>query len=240
MESHRREGFPPPGSLSIVVPVFNERETIREVVSRIEAVDLPSGLSREIVLVDDGSTDGTREILPELEGAGRTVLYHEKNQGKGAALRTGFARTTGDIVLVQDGDLEYDPRDYPRLLAPILDGRADVVYGSRFAGGESHRVLYYLHYLGNRFLTTLSNLFTNVNLTDMETGYKVFRGDVARALPIREDRFGVEPEITSRVARMGCRIYEVGISYSGRTYEEGKKIRWTDGLRALWCILKYR
>jgi glycosyltransferase involved in cell wall biosynthesis len=226
--------------LSIVIPVYNEKDTIESIVSRVESVKLPAGMEREIVIVDDFSSDGTREILKEMNGGSRIVLFQKRNMGKGAALRTGFARSTGDIVLVQDADLEYDPAEYSRLLAPILDGRADVVYGSRFIGGETRRVLYYWHSIGNRFLTNLSNMFTNINLSDMETGYKVFRGEIIRSIPIRENRFGFEPEITSKVARLGCRIYEVGITYSGRTYAEGKKINWKDGVRALWCILKYR
>jgi glycosyltransferase involved in cell wall biosynthesis len=227
--------------LSIVIPVYNERNTVQEIVRCVEAVSLP-GIGKEIILVDDFSTDGTREILKErFEGRdGIHVFYHERNRGKGAALRTGIAQTAGDIVLIQDADLEYDPQEYPKLLGPILAGKADVVYGSRFAGGESKRVLFYWHYVGNRFLTTLSNMFTNINLTDMETCYKAFRGEVIRMIRIEENRFGFEPEVTAKVARMGCRIYEVGISYSGRTYAEGKKINWKDGVRALWCILKYR
>ncbi len=228
--------------LSIVIPVFNEKNTLRELVRSVEAVSMP-GIGKEILLVDDFSTDGTRSILKEEmegRGGGIRVLYHDRNRGKGAALRTGISQTTGDIVLIQDADLEYDPREYPKLLAPILAGKADVVYGSRFAGGESKRVLFYWHSLGNKFLTHLSNMFTNINLTDIETCYKVFRGDVIRNIRIEEDRFGFEPEVTSKVARMGCRIYEVGIGYSGRTYAEGKKITWKDGVRAIWCILKYR
>ena len=227
--------------LSVVIPVYNEKDTIREIVRSVESVNLP-GIGKEIILVDDFSTDGTRNLLRDhFEGRdGICILYHDRNRGKGAALRTGIARTTGDIVLIQDADLEYDPQEYAKLLAPILAGKADVVYGSRFAGGESKRVLYYWHYLGNRFLTTLSNMFTNINLTDMETCYKVFRGEIIRKIRIEEDRFGFEPEVTSKVAQIGCRIYEVGISYSGRTYAEGKKINWKDGVRAIWCILKYR
>jgi glycosyltransferase involved in cell wall biosynthesis len=228
-------------ALSVVIPVFNERETVLSIVSAVEAA--PScGLRKEVVVVDDFSTDGTREILRNgVEGRdGFRVLYHSRNRGKGAALRTGFAQTTGDIVLVQDADLEYDPREYPKLLAPILAGKADVVYGSRFAGGDARRVLFFWHAVGNRFLTTLSNMFTNLNLSDMEVCYKAFRGEVIRGIAIEEDRFGFEPEITAKVARLGCRVYEVGIGYAGRTYAEGKKIGWRDGIRAVWCILKYR
>jgi glycosyltransferase involved in cell wall biosynthesis len=226
--------------ISVVIPVYNEKGTILELLRRVQAVEVP-GLSREIVLVDDFSTDGTRELLrKEVEARpGVRVLYHDRNRGKGAALRTGIATTAGDIVLIQDADLEYDPREYPKLLAPILDGRADVVYGSRFSGSEAKRVLFFWHFVGNRFLTTFSNMFTNLNLTDMETCYKVFRGDILRGIRIEEDRFGFEPEVTAKIARLRCRIYEVGIGYSGRTYAEGKKINWKDGVRALWCILKY-
>jgi glycosyltransferase involved in cell wall biosynthesis len=227
--------------LSVVVPVFNERATIHKIVAAIGAVPLEaSGLTREIVVVDDCSADGTRDELKKLEGQpGIKVLYHDQNQGKGAALRTGFKAATGDLVIVQDADLEYDPRDYPRLVQPILEGRADVVFGSRFAGGESHRVLYFWHSLGNKFLTLLSNMFTDLNLTDMETCYKVFRREVLQQITVEENRFGFEPEITAKVAKLRCRVYEVGISYAGRTYDEGKKIGWRDGLRAVWCIIKY-
>ena len=228
-------------TLSIVIPVFNEVHTIKEILEQVREVKLPQVASREIVLVDDCSTDGTRELLAAYKDqTGFKIIFQDRNRGKGAALRTGIAQTAGSIVIIQDADLEYDPREYPKLLAPLLDGKADVVYGSRFAGGESKRVLYYWHSVGNRFLTTLSNMFTNINLTDMETCYKVFRGEVIRSIRIEEDRFGFEPEVTSKVARMGCRIYEVGIGYSGRTYAEGKKINWKDGVRAVWCILKYR
>ena len=228
-------------TLSIVMPVYNEKTTLLRVLAAVEAAPA-SGLRKEIVVVDDFSTDGTRELLKErVEGRdGFLVLYHDRNRGKGSALRTGFARTTGDVVVVQDADLEYDPQEYPKLLAPILADKADVVFGSRFAGSEAKRVLFFWHYVGNRFLTLLSNMFTNLNLTDMETCYKTFRGEVIRGIDLREDRFGFEPEITSKVARLGCRIYEVGIGYSGRTYAEGKKIGWKDGVRAIWCILKYR
>ncbi len=223
--------------ISVVIPCFNERATLEQLIDRVRGTGVPEV---EIVLVDDCSTDGTRELLREkLEPRIDQVIYHERNQGKGAALRTGFAAARGDIVLVQDADLEYDPREYPKLLQPILDGQADVVFGSRFMGGGAHRVLYFWHYVGNRFLTLLSNAFTNLNLTDMEVCYKVFRREVLQQIRIEEDRFGFEPEITARVAKLGCRVFEVGISYSGRTYREGKKIGWRDGVRAVVCILKY-
>ena len=222
--------------LSVVIPVYNEVDTVGELVRRVQAVDL----EKQIVLVDDGSSDGTVEKLKELAGDEHVhVLFHEKNQGKGAALRTGIAAATGDIVIVQDADLEYDPQDYFSLIAPIEAGQADVVYGSRFIGGQSHRVLYYWHSLGNRVLTLMSNMFTNLNLTDMEVCYKVFRRHVIQGIEIKEKRFGFEPEITAKIARKGLRIYEVGIMYYGRTYEEGKKIGWRDGLHAIWCIIRY-
>ena len=221
--------------LSVVMPVYNELATIREILERVRAVPVP----KEIVVVDDGSSDGTRDVLRSLNLPDLAVLFHEKNLGKGAALRTGFSKVTGDIVLVQDADLEYDPSEYPRLLRPILDGNADVVYGSRF-GGESHRVLFFWHYVGNRFLTSLSNMVTNLNLSDMETCYKVFRADLLKRLRLRSNRFGFEPEFTVKVARLGCRIYEVPVSYHGRGYESGKKITWKDGVSAIGCIVWYR
>jgi glycosyltransferase involved in cell wall biosynthesis len=223
-------------TVSIVIPVFNEAPFIEEILGRIQSVPI----KKELIIVDDFSTDGTREKLKKLaDNDQTTILYHKRNRGKGAALRTGFKAVSGGIVLIQDADLEYDPSDYPKLLRPIFDGKADVVYGSRFVGGESHRVLYYWHSVGNKFLTSLSNMFTNLNLSDMEVCYKVFRREIINQIIIEEDRFGFEPEITAKIAKLGCRIYEVGISYSGRTYEEGKKIGWMDGMRAIWCILKY-
>ena len=222
--------------LSVVIPIYNEERTLVEIVRRVQAVPF----AMELVLVNDCSTDKTREIMGELERAYTNVrcFHHEVNQGKGGALRTGFAQVTGDIVLIQDADLEYSPDDYPVLLKPILDGKADVVFGSRFLGGP-HRVLYYWHSVVNWFLTTLSNMFTNLNVTDMETCYKVFRADVLKKVTTRQDRFGIEPELVAKVARTGARIYEVPISYAGRTYEEGKKIGWRDGVKALWCVVRY-
>ena len=223
--------------VSIVIPCFNEANTIEYLVQAVLSAPLSN---REIIIVDDYSTNTTREILrTKIDGLVDKIIYHENNQGKGAALRTGFSNVTGDVVIIQDADLEYNPQEYPELLQPILDGKADVVYGSRFQGGQPHRVIYFWHYKGNQFLTLLSNMFTNLNLTDMETCYKVFRFDILKKIKIQENRFGFEPEITAKIAQLGCRIYEVGISYSGRTYDEGKKISWKDGLRAIWCILKY-
>jgi glycosyltransferase involved in cell wall biosynthesis len=223
--------------LSVVIPVYNEEQWVRELVRRVQAVPIP----KEVIVVDDCSTDGTRAILRELEAVGVRVLYQPRNRGKGAALREGFRHATGDVVLVQDADLEYDPAEYPLLLQPILEDRADVVFGSRFIG-DSHRVLYFWHYVANKALTTLSNVFTNLNLTDMETCYKVFRREVLQGLSLRSDRFGFEPEVTAKVARKrnpSWRVYEIPISYSGRTYEEGKKIGLRDAVSAFYCILRY-
>ncbi len=222
--------------LSVVIPAYNERGTILEILRRVRAVD--AGLPKEILIVDDFSTDGTRDVLAGIEGGDVRVLLHERNRGKGAALRTGFAAATGDIVLVQDADLEYDPAEYPRLIAPILDGHADVVYGSRFLGGP-HRVLFYWHAVGNRILTTLSNMVSNLNLTDMETCYKVFRREVLAGLRLTSERFGFEPEVTIKLARARCRIYEVPVSYAGRDYSEGKKIGWKDGFAAFFHIIRF-
>ena len=223
--------------VSVIMPCFNEERTIEAIVRRVLAVPL----EKEIVIVDDGSTDGTARCLRELAAwPGVRVLTHPVNRGKGAALRSGIAAATGEVVVIQDADMEYDPSEFTRLIAPIADGRADVVYGSRFVGSECHRVLYFWHALGNRVLTLVSNALTNVNLTDMETCYKAFRREVIQSIRLEEDRFGFEPEVTAKVARLGCRIFEVGISYSGRTYAEGKKIGWADGVRALYCIIKYR
>jgi glycosyltransferase involved in cell wall biosynthesis len=225
--------------LSIVIPCFNEKNTVVSLLERVLSANLPEHIEREVVIVDDCSIDGTRDILKGINDPRVRVLYHEKNMGKGAALRSGFRHVTGDVVVVQDADLEYNPNEYGKLLKPILDGRAEVVFGSRFMTTDERRVLYFVHFVGNRFLTFMSNVFTNLNLSDMETCFKMFKSDVLEKITIRENRFGFEPEITAKVARLKCRIYEVGISYSGRTYEEGKKIGVKDGIRALWCIVKY-
>ncbi len=228
--------------VSVVIPVFNEMRTLEQVIKRVQAAPV----EKEIILVDDYSNDGSRELVQSLaEQPNVRAVLHDYNQGKGAALRSGFAAATGDVVLIQDADLEYDPNDYPKLLGPIVANDADVVYGSRFAGGETHRVLYFWHSMGNRFLTLLSNMMTNLNLTDMEVCYKVFRREIIQSIDLKENRFGFEPEVTARLARFRkpdgspLKIFEVGISYAGRTYEEGKKIGWRDGVRAIWCIIRY-
>ncbi len=225
-----------PRKLSVLIPVYNEKATVLELLRRVEAVALP--LDKEIVVVDDGSTDGTREILKGL-GARATVVFHEVNRGKGAALRTALARSTGDFVIVQDADLEYDPADYPGLLVPLLDGRADAVYGSRFLGGP-HRVLFFWNYFANKLFTLITNVLYNINLTDMGTCYKVFVAEKLKAIPLESERFGIEAEITAKICKARLRIYETPISYSGRTWDEGKKITWKDGFSYLWCLLRYR
>jgi glycosyltransferase involved in cell wall biosynthesis len=220
-----------------VIPCFNEAATILDLIERVRSAPITP---KQIIVVDDGSTDGTRDLLVQLKAPDLQILMHPKNRGKGAALATGFAAAAGEVCIVQDADLEYDPQEYPLVVGPILDGKADVVFGSRFQGGGPHRVVYFWHRVGNGFLTLLSNMFTNINLTDMETCYKAFRTEIIQSLRIQEQRFGFEPEITAKLARLkDCRIYEVGISYYGRTYEEGKKIGWRDGVRAIWCIVKY-
>jgi len=223
--------------LSIIIPCYNEKSTIREVIDAVLAAPYDD---KEIIIVDDCSEDGTKEVLlEEMDSLVHQILFHKVNQGKGAALRTGIQAATGDIVLIQDADLEYDPQEYPNLVEPILRNKADVVYGSRFMGSQPHRVLYFWHSVGNMVLTILSNMFTNLNLTDMETCYKVFRREIIQGISIKENRFGFEPEITAKIAKLECRIFEVGISYYGRTYKEGKKIGWKDGFRAIYCIVKY-
>ena len=223
--------------LSVIIPVYNEKNTIEEIIHRVLNVEI--GLEKEIIVVDDGSQDGTREILEGLNHPNIKVYIHSKNQGKGAALQTGFSKADGDIILIQDADLEYDPREYPILLGPILDGRADAVYGSRFLGGP-HRVLFFWHYIGNRFLTTFSNMLSNLNLTDMETCYKAFKKETLNKITVKSKRFGFEPEITTKLAKLKCKIYEVPISYSGRDYNEGKKIGWKDGIAAIFHIIRFK
>lgn len=223
--------------LSVVIPVFNERKTVEQIINVVRGADVRD---IEIIVVDDGSTDGTQQVLKEkIATLVNQIIYQPHNMGKGAAVRAGFAAATGDVILVQDADLEYNPADYPTLLEPILTGKADAVFGSRFMGGRPHRVLYFWHMVGNRFLTLLSNMFTNLNLTDVETCYKAFRAEVIKKLDLRENRFGFEPEVTAKLAKAKCRIYEVGISYNGRTYSEGKKVNWKDGFRAIYTIVRY-
>jgi glycosyltransferase involved in cell wall biosynthesis len=225
--------------LSIIIPCYNEVATIQKVLSLIEACNYPN---KEIIIVDDNSNDGTKEkLLYEIEPTGKVskIIYHNINKGKGAAIRSGIFFSSGDLVIIQDADLEYDPNEYHKLVNPIINDKADVVFGSRFLGSNEHRVLYFWHRIGNGFITLLSNIFTNLNLTDIEVCYKVFRRDIIKKIKIEEDRFGFEPEITAKISKLNCRIYEVGVSYNGRTYKEGKKIGWKDGFRAIYCILKY-
>ncbi len=223
--------------LSVVIPCYNELDTLRLIVDAVRAAPYPD---KEIILVDDCSVDGTRQLIEtEIRSLVDKVVFHDVNQGKGAALRSGIQAAIGDVIIIQDADMEYDPNEFPLVVEPIFQGRADVVFGSRFIGAAPHRVLYFWHRVGNGFLTLLSNMFTNLNLTDMETCYKAFRREVIQAINIEENRFGFEPEITAKIAKSRCRVYEVGISYYGRTYEEGKKIGWRDGVRAIYCIVKY-
>ncbi len=222
-------------TISVIIPVYNEKETITEILRHVNEVDI----DKEIIIVDDCSTDGSREIISSIHENNVKVIFNEQNNGKGSVLRQGIKAATGDIIIIQDADLEYNPSEYPKLIQPILDGYADVVYGSRFIGSSAHRVLYYWHYVGNKFLTLLSNMCTNLNLTDMETCYKTFRREIIQNIKLEENGFGFEPEVTAKIARTGCRVYEVGISYHGRTYKEGKKIGFKDGLVAVWCIVKY-
>jgi len=225
--------------LSIIIPVYNEKSTVRAIIDKVNAV----AIDKELIIVDDFSNDGTREILREIEkeitDGSIKFLYHETNMGKGAGIRTGIREVTGDFVIIQDADLEYNPEDYHRLLKPVLEADADVVYGSRFLGGEYVRVLYFWHMIGNKFLTLLSNMFTNLNLTDMETCYKLIRSSFLKRITVNENRFGFEPEITAKLSKLNCKFFEVSVSYSGRTYEEGKKINWKDGCKAIWCIIRY-
>ena len=229
--------------ISIIIPVYNEEEFIDKLYSRVIGVELQSDISKEVIIVNDGSSDGTKDIIQNFADNNTIIIERKKNRGKGACIRLGLEKATGDIILIQDADLEYDPNEYPKLLDPIINGKADVVYGSRFKGGEAHRILYYWHSLGNKFLTVFSNLLTNLNLSDMECCYKIFRTNIIKNILLIENRFGFEPEVTAKIAKLSkkgkCRIYEVGVSYSGRTYEEGKKINWKDGFVALKCILKY-
>ena len=224
--------------LSIIMPVFNEKSFVKKAITAVLSANIGK-LAKEIIIVDDGSRDGTTDILKGISNKKVKIFFQKKNQGKGSAIRRGLKEVTGDIVIIQDADLEYDPKEYGLLLQPILDKKADVVFGSRFMGDRPHRVLNYWHMVGNKFLTLLSNMLTNINLTDMETGYKMFTREVADKLNLKENRFGMEPEFTAKIAQMKCRVYEIGISYSGRNYDQGKKINWKDGVQALWCILKY-